>query len=177
MANSHNALSGTIKTAVATLLVSGTVFYALGTMGDGDADLHVSSETYRYESEGIRISTSAPETDVPVNDDSLTPLPETESASFDEGLMTEAPPDIDTSGSADVPISADTLSNAVTDFVMDTEPVGDNTSHTVYWVANGEVWHVSEKCPSLSRSKKILSGSVEDALLNGKARVCKRCGN
>ena len=47
---------------------------------------------------------------------------------------------------------------------------------TVYWVSGGEVWHTKSTCASLSRSKNILSGTVEDAILAGKARVCKRCG-
>ena len=47
---------------------------------------------------------------------------------------------------------------------------------TVYWVQNGEVWHTTLECPSLSRSKNILSGSIDDAMASGKARVCKRCG-
>ena len=46
----------------------------------------------------------------------------------------------------------------------------------VYWVKNGEVWHVRASCASLSRSKNILSGTIEEALDAGKPRVCKRCG-
>ena len=46
----------------------------------------------------------------------------------------------------------------------------------VYWVKGGEVWHVKKTCSSLSRSKTILSGSVDDAIAAGKTRVCKRCG-
>ena len=56
--------------------------------------------------------------------------------------------------------------------IDETEPI----EGTVYWVKNGEVWHISEKCPSLSRSKSILSGTVTEAKENGKTRVCKRCG-
>ena len=56
----------------------------------------------------------------------------------------------------------------------DTAP--DDIENTVYWVSGGEVWHVTDKCSSLSRSKKILSGTVEDAVLAGKTRVCKKCG-
>lgn len=55
---------------------------------------------------------------------------------------------------------------------VESEPLAD----TVYWVKGGEVWHISEKCPSLSRSKSILSGTVAEAQENGKTRVCKRCG-
>ncbi len=46
---------------------------------------------------------------------------------------------------------------------------------TVYWVKNGEVWHRTDKCSSLSRSKNIRSGTVEDAMLAGKKRQCKVC--
>lgn len=52
----------------------------------------------------------------------------------------------------------------------------NDTTDTVYWVANGEVWHLTESCPSLSRSKNIKSGSISEAMAAGKARVCKRCG-
>lgn len=52
----------------------------------------------------------------------------------------------------------------------------DDLTLEVYWVSGGEVWHVTDKCSSLSRSKKILSGTVEDAVLAGKTRVCKKCG-
>lgn len=56
---------------------------------------------------------------------------------------------------------------------------GDVTSPddgTVYWVKGGEVWHIKKTCQSLSRSKNILSGSVDDAVAAGKTRVCKKCG-
>ena len=58
----------------------------------------------------------------------------------------------------------------------DTSQTEENAD-TVYWVKGGEVWHTRSNCSSLSRSKNILSGTVEDALLAGKARVCKRCGS
>ncbi len=46
----------------------------------------------------------------------------------------------------------------------------------VYWTEGGEVWHLTENCSSLSRSKNILSGSVEAAIDAGKERACMRCG-
>ncbi len=58
--------------------------------------------------------------------------------------------------------------------VDDTEMHVDDA--TVYWVKSGEVWHLTDKCSSLSRSKNILSGSIEDAISMGKQRACKRCG-
>jgi hypothetical protein len=52
----------------------------------------------------------------------------------------------------------------------------ENQTEFVYWVKNGEVWHVSRECSSLSRSKEILTGTVSEAIQVGKERVCKRCG-
>ncbi len=47
-----------------------------------------------------------------------------------------------------------------------------NTGTTVYWTPNGEVYHSTPNCPSLSRSKTILSGSIAES---GKSRGCKTC--
>lgn len=47
-----------------------------------------------------------------------------------------------------------------------------NTGTTVYWTPKGEVYHSTPNCPSLSRSKTILSGSIEES---GKSRGCKNC--
>lgn len=44
---------------------------------------------------------------------------------------------------------------------------------TVYWVPNGEVYHLNRNCPSLSRSTNIMSGAISES---GKPRVCQRCG-
>ncbi len=52
----------------------------------------------------------------------------------------------------------------------------DTQTVTVYWVPNGEVWHTKINCSTLSRSKNILSGTLEAAMQAGKERVCKRCG-
>ncbi len=57
-----------------------------------------------------------------------------------------------------------------------TSDTSEQTTDTVYWVKGGEVWHKRSTCPSLSRSKNVFEGTVEDAVLAGKLRVCKRCG-
>lgn len=44
-----------------------------------------------------------------------------------------------------------------------------NNSRTVYWVKNGEVYHVSETCPTLSRSKKYTA--VQSRSPANRARV------
>lgn len=48
-------------------------------------------------------------------------------------------------------------------------------SDPVFWVPNGKVYHSTKSCDSLSRSKTIKSGSVEEAKAAGKSRGCKRC--
>jgi hypothetical protein len=43
---------------------------------------------------------------------------------------------------------------------------------TVYWVANGTVYHSTSACTSLARSRNISSGTIEQS---GKARGCRNC--
>ena len=52
-----------------------------------------------------------------------------------------------------------------------TEPIDE----TVYWVSGGSVYHSTKDCPSLSRSKNIQSGTVEEAKAAGKTEPCKVC--
>lgn len=49
--------------------------------------------------------------------------------------------------------------------------------NTVFWTDGGSVWHVTENCSALAKSKTVLSGSREEAMADGKTRVCKRCGD
>lgn len=50
---------------------------------------------------------------------------------------------------------------------------GNESAATVYWVADGEVYHLSKDCASLKRSSGIRSGSIAES---GKPRPCKVCG-
>ena len=47
---------------------------------------------------------------------------------------------------------------------------------TVYWTPNGEKYHTTRHCRTLSRSKTIYSGSIAEAQANGKYEECKVCG-
>jgi len=62
-----------------------------------------------------------------------------------------------------------------------TEAAADNTDSgddtVVYWTAGGSVWHITDACSALAKSKSILSGSEAQAAEAGKTRVCKRCGS
>ena len=48
----------------------------------------------------------------------------------------------------------------------------NTNSDTVYWTPGGEVYHSTARCPSLARSKTILSGSLSSCPKN---RACKNC--
>ena len=47
-----------------------------------------------------------------------------------------------------------------------------NSSATVYWTPNGKSYHTTKNCPTLSRSKTILEGAIEES---GKYDPCDRC--
>lgn len=125
-------------------------------------------------------TTSPPETSLPPDEVETTGEPET---SYQPVSETAAPPAAETR-SESVTSSADTYSEttaapekASRETASETTAGRDDkVSNTVYWVKSGKVWHTTKNCPSLSRSKSILFGSVDDAMSAGKERVCKRCG-
>ncbi|MGG7060149.1 DNA/RNA non-specific endonuclease [Clostridium nigeriense] len=45
-------------------------------------------------------------------------------------------------------------------------------SSKVYWTPNGKSYHTTKNCPTLSRSKTILEGSLEES---GKSDPCDKC--
>lgn len=47
-----------------------------------------------------------------------------------------------------------------------------NSSSTVYWTPNGKSYHTTKNCSTLSRSKTILEGTIEES---GKYDPCDRC--
>ena len=67
--------------------------------------------------------------------------------------------------------AAQTQQNTTT-YSSDTSDSQQNTGGTVYWTPNGEVYHSTKDCPSLGRSKTILSGTISES---GKSRPCKNC--
>ena len=83
----------------------------------------------------------------------------------------------DTESSAVTTASTAVATHDDTSADMTNVSADDEVADTVYWVKNGEVWHMKSTCASLSRSKNIISGTIEEAMLAGKNRVCKRCGN
>jgi len=51
-------------------------------------------------------------------------------------------------------------------------PTRVTQGRTVYWVANGEVYHSTSGCRSLARSTNIRSGTIAES---GKSRGCRNC--
>ena len=49
---------------------------------------------------------------------------------------------------------------------------GSSSGGIVYWTPNGEVYHSTSSCSTLSRSKTIYHGTIEES---GKSRPCKVC--
>ena len=47
----------------------------------------------------------------------------------------------------------------------------------VFWTPTGSLWHTSYKCGYLSKSKTVYHGTVEQAKLEGKLGLCKRCAS
>ena len=107
---------------------------------------------------------SAPETETaPADtaaDDTTAPLPETTAAPE----TVRAP---ETTKAPETTAAPSTTSQSSS---------SDRKTGTVYWVESGKVWHTTDKCSTLSRSKDIMSGTVDAAKNAGKERVCKRCG-
>ena len=52
---------------------------------------------------------------------------------------------------------------------------GQEATDVVYWTPGGKSYHNSQECSTLSRSKTILSGSLNDALNAGKDDPCNVC--
>ncbi|MGL4571463.1 MAG: hypothetical protein ACRCVJ_10385, partial [Clostridium sp.] len=52
------------------------------------------------------------------------------------------------------------------------EPEVTPSSEVVYWTPKGKSYHTTKSCPTLSRSKTILSGSQSES---GKSDPCDRC--
>jgi len=50
-----------------------------------------------------------------------------------------------------------------------------NNTQTYYWTPNGKSHHTTDKCSPLSRSKTILSGTLEEAITAGKIDPCDVC--
>lgn len=65
----------------------------------------------------------------------------------------------------------DAVQSAPESVEQNVEPQGD----TVYWTPNGKSYHNTSECSTLSRSKTILSGTIDEAMAAGKTDPCNVC--
>jgi len=65
--------------------------------------------------------------------------------------------------------------DAKTEITEGNDAAEEKNGDIVYWIASGEVWHLSRDCRYI-KDKSIDSGSVEEAMAAGKSRVCSVCG-
>lgn len=63
-------------------------------------------------------------------------------------------------------------SNTVVESESTQEPDVNESSETVYWTPKGKSYHTTKSCPTLSRSKVINSGTIDQS---GKYDPCDRC--
>lgn len=56
-----------------------------------------------------------------------------------------------------------------------TNEITGDLSRTAYWTRSGKSYHFSRECPSLSRSKNIYEGTLQDALNANKTDPCNNC--
>ena len=134
--------------------------------GEVEVEVEMTPETTVVQDSTSNTETVAPETTAELE---TQVLPETTAASETTAIpvMTTVP---------ETTAIPETIVTPETTVIPETTPVTERQEQTVYWVEGGEVWHTTSSCPSLSRSKNILSGSLDDAIAAGKERVCKRCG-
>lgn len=124
---------------------------------------------------------SAPETETAsadtAADDTTAPLPET-TAAPETVRVPETVRAPETTKAPEIKVQETTKAPETTAAPSTTSQSSssDRKTGTVYWVESGKVWHTTDKCSTLSRSKYIMSGTVDAAKNAGKERVCKRCG-
>ena len=69
------------------------------------------------------------------------------------------------------------LDNALEIDIKKTEDESDKIVNTqiYYWTPSGEKYHLYRDCSTLSRSKTIVSGTLEEGKAAGKSGLCKTC--
>ena len=90
---------------------------------------------------------------------------------------TSSTKDIATTGSADSKdaTSSEQKNTEGIDEPIESTPSSDGET-VLYWVENGEVWHTSPDCRYL-KNKEIISGNRDEAVADGKKRLCSACEN
>lgn len=119
----------------------------------------LSSIGYDVENEATEAEQTASQTAETVSPESISP----ETAS----VSTESTPTSTGASSS----QTDEVQNATESVDQSVEP----QSNTVYWTPSGKSYHATSECSTLSRSKTILSGTLDEALAAGKTDPCNVC--
>ncbi len=95
---------------------------------------------------------------------------------FTSDVVTEQPPaegstDLKNDGTTET-TEDKTLASSDNDNSSETEISQQNV---VYWTKSGSVWHSYADCGHIKNSNNIISGSVEEAIGQGKKYLCKNC--
>lgn len=115
-------------------------------------------------------------------------VPKPSSSGGQSGSQTKAVSKPDSSGSASKPVDTVKPSNgksaAGTNKSSSSGTWGESSTtneitgsldRKSYWVDGGKSYHFSSGCPSLSKSKNIREGTLQDALNAGKTDPCNNC--
>lgn len=90
------------------------------------------------------------------------------------GFDTEMP-----TGEVLTPEMIDSIIDAATVAEVEKYPIETDEagSLVVYWLPGGSVWHASKSCSSVAKSDpaKVISGSIANAISEGKDRACQKC--
>lgn len=77
------------------------------------------------------------------------------------------------------PEMIESIIDAATVEVSEKYPIetSENGEIIIYWLPGGSVWHVSKNCSSVAKAdpENVRSGSVANAITEGKDRPCKIC--
>ena len=72
-------------------------------------------------------------------------------------------------------ITNSTINDSDNTTTPETKENTENDSSVVFWTENGEVYHSKETCRYL-KNKNYMTGTIQQAIENGKERLCSTCG-
>lgn len=95
------------------------------------------------------------------------------------GITFNTEPDSFTSGnngsSTDNNTNTINTNTSTNNQVVQTPQANNNTSKIYYFTKSGKSHHTTKDCPTLSRSKTILQGTLDEAISQGKSDPCDKC--
>lgn len=155
---------GSSYSTTSAFLKSVSPKYAVISVGKGNSYGHPSAETInRLNASNIQIYRTDEAGTIIITSDG-------KSISIDKKASTtkeNAPPVKDTSSSS--------VKNSPTSPPVASGQSQQAQKRTVYYTPNGKSYHFSKGCSTLSRSKTILEGTLDEAINSGHADPCDRC--